>query len=97
MFLTFFSVIMHAFFYVILGKESSCCNKDSTAVKRENAKGQWSIGPVFSSEKNRQCILLARLELSVPGVKHNAKEEYPRGTNLNGRQGMTRTNRLNDP
>lgn len=59
--------------------------------KRENSKGQRSIGRVFSSEKNRQWILLARPELSVSCVKHNLKEEYPRGTNLNGRERMKRT------
>lgn len=30
-------------------------------------------------------------------VKHDAKEEYPRGADLDRRQGMTRTNYLNAP
>lgn len=30
-------------------------------------------------------------------VKHNAKEEYPRGADLDRRQGMTRTSYLNAP
>lgn len=40
---------------------------------------------IFIREK-QAMILLARPELSVSCVKHNLKEEYPRGTNLNGRE-----------
>lgn len=74
MFLTFFSIIIRVFSCGLLGKESSCCNQDTEEVKRENSKGQWNIGQVFSSEKSRQWILLAGPELSVSCVKHKVKE-----------------------
>ena len=69
-----------------IGERYLFCNQDSAEAKRENSKGQGSTGPLFLPEKNRQWILLPRPELSVPCVKHNAKEEYPRGADLDRRR-----------
>ena len=65
MFVTFYSVIIHVGFYMILGKDGSFATGIQQR-QRENSKGQGSIGLLFSPDKNRQWVLLPKPELSVP-------------------------------